>query len=112
MNGLSKKSPRYLLLLIVASVHCVAVFAPLGYYAVRSLFAKKKDIPFRVKLGGFTPSHAPETGMPERTRSTGYHKCFIAKYRHYSTSMFSLFAMFFAAFLVSNTATAFAQTIS
>ena len=55
---------RFSTLLVVLSVHLGGIFIPLGlaYFIPQ----EPKPIPFRVKLGGDEPSHAPELGPPER----------------------------------------------
>ena len=55
---------RFSTLLIVLSIHLGGIFIPLGI----AFFvpAEPKPIPFRVKLGGSEPSHAPEIGPPQR----------------------------------------------
>lgn len=52
----------------VLAVHIIAVFGPAGCYSLQKKQHENDDIPFKVKLGGFEPSHAPEIGEPERVR--------------------------------------------
>ena len=67
MNPQRNKS-RFILFGVIFTLHCALILGPLGFNALMSGRQQKKDIAFRVKLGGFEPSHAPEAGMPERKR--------------------------------------------
>lgn len=64
----SRKRSRLILLGIIFSLHCALILGPLGFNALMQHKNKQQPIAFRVKLGGFEPSHAPEVGMPERKR--------------------------------------------
>ena len=68
-NGQKTSAMRFTTLLVVLAVHVGAIFIPLG--VMFFLPEKPKQIPFRVKLGGSEPSHAPEIGPPQRVRPTG-----------------------------------------
>ena len=68
-NGQKTSAVRFTTLLVVLAVHVGAIFIPLG--GMFFLPEKPKQIPFRVKIGGSEPSHAPEIGPPERIRPTG-----------------------------------------
>lgn len=59
---------RFILFGTILAVHFIAVFGPAGCYMLQKELHKDDDIPFKVKLGGFEPSHAPELGEPERIR--------------------------------------------
>ena len=64
----SGKSTRLILLSVIFALHCALILGPLGFDYLLRKKADKKDIAFRVKLGGIEPSHAPEVGMQERKR--------------------------------------------
>ena len=59
---------RFILLGVILAVHIVAVLGPAGCFMLQKKLHEKEEIPFKVKLGGFEPSHAPELGEPERIR--------------------------------------------
>ena len=59
---------RLILFGTIAGLHLAALFAPAGCYMLQKHRHKDDDIPFKVKIGGFEPSHAPEVGEPERLR--------------------------------------------
>ncbi len=67
MNG-NRKRARLILLGVIFSLHCALILGPLGFNALMQERSRKKPIAFRVQLGGFEPSHAPEVGIPERKR--------------------------------------------
>ena len=59
---------QFVLFCTVLGIHGILILGPLGYNLFMNRRSAKKEIAFRVKLGGFEPSHAPEVGPPERTR--------------------------------------------
>ncbi|MCI5778947.1 MAG: TonB C-terminal domain-containing protein [Lentisphaeria bacterium] len=59
---------QFTLFCVILGVHCALILGPLGWNYLRGRQTAKKEIAFRVKLGGFEPSHAPEVGPPERKR--------------------------------------------
>ena len=59
---------RFILFGTILAVHIIALLGPAGCFMVQKKLHEKDDIPFKVKLGGFEPSHAPEVGEPERIR--------------------------------------------
>ena len=73
MTGIKPARKTILFLLIVAG-HLLAVFGPAGCLMIQAKNAEKEEIPFKVKLGGFEPSHAPIVGPPERLRPTGQER--------------------------------------
>ena len=68
-NGKKTSSARFITLIVVLAVHVGAIFIPLG--VMLFMPEKPKQIPFRVKIGGSEPSHAPIIGPPTRVRPTG-----------------------------------------
>jgi len=68
-NGKKMSSARFITLIVVFAVHVGAIFIPLG--VMLFMPEKPKQIPFRVKIGGSEPSHAPIVGPPMRRRPTG-----------------------------------------
>ena len=68
-NGKKTSSARFITLIVVFAVHVGAIFIPLG--VMLFMPEKPKQIPFRVKIGGSEPSHAPIVGPPMRVRPTG-----------------------------------------
>ncbi|MBE6389621.1 MAG: cell envelope integrity protein TolA [Lentisphaerae bacterium] len=61
-------SRRTTLLSVIAALHVLIIFGPVGCYWLHQDEEKNKDIAFKVQLGGLEPSHAPEVGPPERLR--------------------------------------------
>lgn len=68
-NGQKPSAMRLATFWVVLAVHVGVIFIPLG--VMFFMPEKPKQIPFRVKLGGSEPSHAPEIGPPQRRRYTG-----------------------------------------
>ena len=59
---------RFILFGTILAVHIIALLGPAGCFMLQKKLHEKDEIPFKVKLGGFEPSHAPELGEPERIR--------------------------------------------
>jgi len=64
-------SSRIILFAVILGIHTVVILGPVGCFWLKNDENKKKEIAFKVQLGGLEPSHAPEVGPPERTRPTG-----------------------------------------
>ena len=63
-----KYGKSIILFCTIAVLHIAAILIPAGCHLLQKNKHKNDDIPFKVKIGGFEPSHAPEVGPPERLR--------------------------------------------
>ena len=61
-------SRRFILAGTILLAHLLAIFGPVGCFMLKKKMQKPEEVPFRVKLGGLEPSHAPIVGEPERRR--------------------------------------------
>jgi DNA polymerase III gamma/tau subunit len=63
-----KYGKSIILVCTITVLHIAAILIPAGCHLLQKNKHKNDDIPFKVKIGGFEPSHAPEVGPPERLR--------------------------------------------